>query len=150
MTTARARHRVASKLGGGKGLPWPDYSAHRYIDIMGYRVCVLIGAIACGCAVRAPLTEGEVATVILGSKEFNTPGKCRTDVAAKRELVAVIDAAPVTCESSLPECHTIARFRWRWRSVDGQFCNESEKQSWVDLYQTSGQQWRLVKIGDSP
>jgi hypothetical protein len=110
------------------------------------QVSVLFAFIVCGCGIRAPLSQNEVKATILSSEEFHAPGRCPDGIPAKRELVTVYESAPVSCESSISECHSVAKFRWRWRSLNGQLCKDGEKESYVELVKESEHDWRVVTM----
>jgi hypothetical protein len=107
---------------------------------------ILLALIVCGCGIRAPLSQNEVKAAILASEEFHASGRCPDGIPANRELLTVFESAPVSCESSLAECRCLAKYRWRWRSLNGQLCKDSEKESYVELVKEKEHEWRVLTL----
>src|SRR5580704_2171951 len=73
------------------------------------------------------------------STEFNTGGTCANGIAARRDLVTVLETSAAACESSISECYCLAKFRWRWRSLGEQACEDKGRESYAELLRVSGQ-----------
>jgi hypothetical protein len=126
---------------------WDYRSCLGFGRIDRMRRLLLIAFLGCGCGVKLPMSRDDAATAIRASAEFKTAGTCANGIAAQRDFVTILDTTPVTCESSTSECHSLAKFRWRWRSLmSEQACKDNARESYAELLRDSGQIWRLIRM----
>lgn len=117
-----------------------EVAAFRIADML----VIFATLILTSCAMRPSMSEKDAVEIIRSDESFRARGVCNGRP-AEREIISVLEASPVTCESSINECTAVVRIRWRWLySTTREPCPGSSAESVLKLARDSDKHWTVA------